>query len=131
TGGVTVIAFDHAGNQSERFLDHSEDVWVWAGYAGGGSDGSEQRPFADLQAGLNAVSPGGTVHVRAGAYESHDFAITKPLVLSGEGVGAVVIETTSPGYGLEVSADGVTLRGFTLRGPGLAAGNYGIKAFLE
>lgn len=131
TGGITVIAFDEAGNQSEVFVDHSEDVWVWAGYAGGDSDGSEQRPFTDLQDGLDAVSEGGTVHVRAGTYLGHDFSITKPLALSGEGVGAVVIETTSTGYGLEVTADDVTLRGFTLQGPGLAAGNYGIKAFLE
>ena len=39
------------------------DVWVDKFYSGS-SDGTEQRPFKTISAGINAVRANGTVHVK-------------------------------------------------------------------
>jgi filamentous hemagglutinin family protein len=94
------------------------------------NQGSSLAPLNTLPAGVNAVVTGGTVNLAAGTYvQPSTLVINKSLTLSGAGEAGTVIDARSvSGYGLQVSADNVTLRNFTLYGPSAnTASSYGIK----
>lgn len=130
TGELTVIATDTSGNESSATTPFPGFVYVDDDYTAGDADGSEARPFPTVEQGLAVVAPGGTVYVLPGNYTATGYDIAKPLTLLGADRDTVTINTTAPGgYGIEVTADDVTLKGFTLVGPAGGAGNYGIKAF--
>lgn len=129
-GRVTAVAVDTSGNeaQSEAFLPGSV-VYVDASAPAGG-DGSAAHPYRSVQAGINAVAPGGTVFVRDGDYTETQLNVYKPLTLAGESEAGVVIQVTTVEYGVKLHADDVTLANLTiLAAPSGAAGNkhYGIK----
>ena len=75
-------------------------VWVdgsWAGsyegqVVGGHAYGIDA--FSTIQAGISAVTSGGTVNVAAGNYPER-LTIPEPLTLSGAGVGLSIIDATS------------------------------------
>jgi filamentous hemagglutinin family protein len=102
-----------------------------AGTGTAGNQGSLLTPISTVQGGVNAVVRGGRVQVAAGSYTlGSTLQISKPLTLAGAGEGATVLDASamSAGYGLQVSADDVTLRDFTLYGPSaFYASAYGIK----
>ena len=79
---------------------------------------------ADVQAAIDAASPGDVVHIPAGTCSwSSPVAVDKGLAILGAGIGVTVIEDTASSQGTwQLSADGfVRLSGFTLRG---TAGSY-------
>ncbi|MDP2140133.1 MAG: filamentous hemagglutinin N-terminal domain-containing protein [Gammaproteobacteria bacterium] len=83
-----------------------------------------------IQDGVDIVKSGGAVNVAAGTYvQPATLKIKKSLTLSGAGQGATLIDARGvPGYGIEVTADNVTLKDFTLYGPSAnIASAYGIK----
>ena len=91
-----------------------------------GSCGGRSPCVTDIQAGIDAVAPGGNVHVAAGVY-SANLVIKKPLTLEGEGSGVTRITTSMPNNCIVgVKAGGSSLserlviRGLTLFG---ASGN--------
>ncbi len=130
SGELTAIATDSSGNESSVNTPFAGFVYVDANYTGGDSDGSEERPFQTVTQGLNAVAEGGTVYVLPGTYTATQYDIDKALTLMGADQGTVILQTThTGGYGLEIKAHGVTIKGLTLEGPAGGAGNYGIKAF--
>ena len=74
-------------------------------------------PAASLQPRIDAAAPGATVTVPAGTYEG-PIVIAKPLTLIGSG--SPTIQGNQKGKVVQISAPGVTLRGFRIRGSGLA-----------
>ncbi|MDQ0251468.1 filamentous hemagglutinin family protein [Sphingomonas kyeonggiensis] len=107
---------------------------VYVGPAGSNSNqGSPLGKLATLQAGVNAVVTGGTVHVADGNYSlgSAQLVINHGLSIIGQSQAGVVIDgraVSANGLGtISVIADNVSLSNFTLLGSQLAGGNYGIK----
>lgn len=102
-----------------------------AGTGTAGNQGSLLTPINTVQGGINAVVRGGRVQVAAGSYTlGSTLQISKPLTLAGAGEASTTFDASamSAGYGLQVSADDVTLRDFTLFGPSaFYASAYGIK----
>lgn len=83
-----------------------------------------------IQDGVKIAKSGGTVNVAAGTYvQPATLTIDKSLTLSGAGEGATLIDAQGVGgYGMEVTADNVTLKNFTLYGPSANIESaYGIK----
>jgi len=96
----------------------------------GSAQGSLLAPLDTLQAGVDAVVTGGTVNVAGGTYvQPVTLWVNKGLTLAGVGQGATVIDARGvSGYGINVTADNVSLRDFTLYGPSAnVASAYGIK----
>ena len=128
SSGISVIAFDHSGNQATT----GSDV-VFVGPASAIIDpeaphGSVANPFATIQQGLNAVQANGMVYVLDGAYEEFVDISTVGVTLRGQSQNGTVLDrSAASGYGLEVTADDVTLQDFTLIGPSSGQG-YGINA---
>lgn len=94
------------------------------------SQGSQLTPLNTVQAGVNAVVTGGTVNVAAGTYvQPATLLVNKSLTLAGAGQSDTTIDARGvSGYGIQVTADDVTLRDFTLYGPSAnVASSYGIK----
>ena len=91
---------------------------VPAGNAGTPARGQAASPVAfDLNAALAAAQPGDTIRVPAGEYAG-PLIVDKPLILEGD-EGAVI---QGPGDGdvVRLTAPGITLRGFTVRGTGIS-----------
>jgi len=90
----------------------------------------EKAVYGTIQEGVNAVEPGGTVHVAAGTY-NEDVTIDKSLTLiSDSGKSKTVIMGKSNGYTgavlitsgtLNVTIGGTEDQGFTINGAGQAA----------
>jgi nitrous oxidase accessory protein len=72
-------------------------------------------PRPSLQAALERARPGDTVRVGAGVHAA-SLVIDRPVVLLGEG--GAVLDGGARGTAVLVTADSVTLRGFTIRGGG-------------
>lgn len=86
-----------------------------------------------IEEGVTDVTAGGTVNILAGNYTlSGQLDIAKSLTLDGAGVGVTNITSNSTGYGINVTADNVSLQSFTYHGPTYTgtdgkAATYGIK----
>lgn len=83
-----------------------------------------------IQRGVNAVVAGGTVNVGGGTYvQPSTLVVDRSVTLAGSGQGSTVIDARGvSGYGINVTADNVSLKDFTLYGPSAnVAGSYGIK----
>ena len=95
------------------------DIYVGAG-----------EPFTTIQAAVAAAVTGDVIHVADGNYALvTTLTIDKSISIVGESEGGVhVTGFGGAGYAILVTADGVSLSGFTLHGPGTSVGgNYGIK----
>ncbi|HHN78242.1 MAG TPA: nitrous oxide reductase family maturation protein NosD [Phycisphaerales bacterium] len=73
------------------------------------------RPMSDVEALIDAAAPGGVVLIPTGVYEGN-LVIRKPVVLDGQG--EAVLDGLERGTVVEVLAEGVTIRGCTIRGSG-------------
>jgi len=85
---------------------------------------------ARIQDGVDIAKVDGAVNVAAGTYvQPITLKIDKSLSLSGAGEGATLIDARDvTGYGIQVTADDVTLKDFTLYGPTASINSaYGIK----
>lgn len=102
-----------------------------AGTGTAGNQGSLLTPINTVQGGINAVVRSGWVQLAPGSYtQGSTLQINKALTLAGAGEGSTTLDASamSAGYGLQVSADDVTLRDFTFFGPrALYSAAYGIK----
>ena len=90
------------------------NIYVRAGAAGG--NGSLGMPFGDIQTGIDAVEPGGTVHVWTGIYPvSGAIRLNKESIeVTGEGNPRIVRQTEAPG--MDISGSGSVVMGLTFTG---------------
>ena len=133
-GGISAVALDTSGNEAHTGPRADGSFVLVDAAAAPGGDGSADRPFSTIQAGIDAVVPGGTVFVRNGTYSGTFLRIAKPLKLLGESEGGVVVELSTTGYGVDVTANDVTLENLTILGtePSQSLGaNYGVKVYPE
>ncbi|KAA3656069.1 MAG: T9SS C-terminal target domain-containing protein, partial [Calditrichaeota bacterium] len=81
-----------------------------------------------IQAAINTASATDVVHVAAGTYNEH-LTISKALTVVGDDEATVIIDAgAGSGYGIDISADDVTLQYFTLVGDVTnSAARYGVK----
>ena len=95
------------------------------------NQGSRLTPIDTIQGGINAAVTGGKVNVAAGTYlQSSTLIVNKSVTLAGAGEAATMIDARgiTGNYGMNVSADNVTLRDFTFYGPSTFFNSaYGIK----
>jgi hypothetical protein len=96
--------------------------------------GSRLTPFTNIQSGIDAVVSGGAVNVASGTYtQSSTLRVDKGLTLTGAGEGLTVVDARgiTNNYGVNVSADNVILRNFSVYGPTIFDAThqsaYGIK----
>ncbi len=82
---------------------------------------------ADLQQQIDAAAPGATITVPAGTYPGA-LVIRQPLTLLGEG--QPTLQGGGQGKVVHIAADGVTLRGFRIRGSGLALSDDDAAVFI-
>ncbi|MCK5805046.1 MAG: right-handed parallel beta-helix repeat-containing protein, partial [Lentisphaeria bacterium] len=73
---------------------YGADIHVNAGYAGGNSDGSAERPFVSIAAGLSACQTGDTVLVAEGVYGERDLLVPAGVTVEGEGMDVVTVGAT-------------------------------------
>ncbi len=119
---------DQAGNElasnTEVDLNGSNEVWVDDNFTDDSNDGGHDwafDAFDTIQAGLNAVGEGGTIHVAPGNYYPDSYyEIEKSVTIEGDvgdesrgpGIGAPVLypDTCDPPL-INVNANDVTIRG--------------------
>lgn len=78
-------------------------------YVGGAGPGN----YTTIQAAIDAANPGDTVYVYSGTYYEA-LEITKTMSLKGENRDTTIIDRSSPGDVIQVSADWVNISGFTV-----------------
>ncbi|MBN1283363.1 MAG: right-handed parallel beta-helix repeat-containing protein [Proteobacteria bacterium] len=70
-----------------------------------------------IQEAIDAAAPGDTINVAAGTYHEN-ITVDKPLTLSGADAAATIIDGGSSGVVVQITADDVTLSGFTVQNSG-------------
>ncbi|HVO86457.1 MAG TPA: hypothetical protein VMT23_01850 [Candidatus Binatia bacterium] len=101
------------------------DVYVDSSYTLGNAGGHTfgYDAFSTIQAAMNAVAPGGTVHVNAGIYSNVSLTGSYNSNVTIQGTGNAVID----GLNLTGSSfNGLTFSGFTFTGDSSGYGNYSV-----
>lgn len=100
---------DYFVTYTRRNLPDPDNLFVQAGAVGG--DGSAARPFGELSSAIEAVNPGGTVHIRKGTYPvGKPIEICRPNILLAGEQGARLI------YQLPVSSMAIRCAGVSVTG---------------
>jgi parallel beta-helix repeat protein len=76
--------------------------------------------YETIQAAIEAAAPGDTVYVRAGTYFEH-VVLDKQIVLQGEDAASTIIDGGGSGPVVHLTADGLTIQGFTIQHGGMGA----------
>ena len=78
-------------------------------------DDSGSAMYTEIQAAINAASPGDEIHVNSGTYYEH-VNVNKQLILQGvnTGDGMPIVDARKTKTVIIINADGVTLDGFTV-----------------
>jgi nitrous oxidase accessory protein len=79
--------------------------------------------YSTIQAAVDAADPGDTIVVAPGVYPE-SVTVEKSLSITGLDKSTTIVDGSGGGYAFSLSADGVTIRGFTLRD----CSNYGVLA---
>lgn len=95
-----------------------------AEYPGSGGPGLDCA-VKTIQKGIELVDSGGTVVVIEGTYSSSTINISKSVTIQGQGSAVVIQAGTSGGYGLDVTANGFTLKDVTVQAT--SGTNYAVK----
>lgn len=104
---------------------------VKAGYAGGDSDGSPDKPWPTIQQGVTAAAPGAIVAVAAGIYAEDVLIKKKPVRLWGRCAGLVEIQAVSfAAVNVYSDADGAEIRDLAVTGVNMGAYISGSKGVL-
>ena len=93
-------------------------IFVDRSYKGGGSDGSQAKPYTSIGMALMAASSKAQIAVAAGEY-AEDLSIGKQVMLEGRCAQMVTIkgQAKNPTAAVEVQADDTVVRGLTITGP--------------
>jgi len=76
--------------------------------------------YETIQAAIDAAGPGDTVYVRAGTYFEH-VVVDKQIVLQGQDADSTIIDGGGSGPVVHLTADGLTIQGFTIQHGGMGA----------
>ncbi|MBU4562719.1 right-handed parallel beta-helix repeat-containing protein [bacterium] len=124
---ISVTSRDAAGNESSAILtiiEYNPNIYVDIGNTSGIEDGTQTHPFNSITEGIEAVASGKSVVVAAGTY-NEQLIINKGIDLRGAGKESTfIIGLGYTGNLITVSADDVTVSGFTI--DGRLATNMGI-----
>lgn len=98
----------------------ADTQYVDAAYAGGGSDGTQAKPWTTVQAGVDAAAPGAVVAIAAGSYGENVFVDT-PVRLWGACPAQVTLGNASgaPAITVTGAAAGAELHDLAVTGAGL------------
>ncbi len=125
---ITIMLLVISGIGAATPVKAAGNVWyVNASVASSGNGTTPSSAFKTITEGINAASNGDTINVANGTYNEEPSTITvnKKLSIIGESEAGVVIDAGSyGGYGIHITANGVTLKNFTLK----SAQSYGIKS---
>ena len=75
-------------------------------------------PLQSIEAALSKAEAGATILVKAGTYQEHDIAITKPITIIGQDT--PTIDGEEKGSIFKVNADSVMISGFRLKNVGFS-----------
>ena len=121
--GAQILAFNNDNSALTLTADGEEASLTPV--AGDVTNQNTSVQYATIQAGIDAASAGDVLILAATTfYPTSTITVDKPLTINGAGSGSTTITTTSAGYGMSISADNVSLSGFTLDG----SGTFGVKA---
>ncbi|MBA3062007.1 MAG: DUF1565 domain-containing protein, partial [Atribacteria sp.] len=116
---ISVTSRDAAGNESSAILtiiEYNPNIYVDIGNTSGIEDGTQTHPFNSITEGIEAVASGKSVVVAAGTY-NEQLIINKGIDLRGAGKESTfIIGLEYTGNLITVSADDVTISGFTIDG---------------
>jgi hypothetical protein len=105
-------------------------IHVDQAYSGGGSDGSQTKPFTTVGDALKVATSGAHIAVAAGTY-NEDLSIQQPLRIEGRCAKMVTIKGIDAGkQAVEILAK-VELRDLTVTGPGVGVSVGKGEALLE
>jgi len=82
-------------------------------------------PGSSIQVAINSANPGDTVFVFKGTY-SEQIIVNNSIYLIGEDVEATIIDGFGSGTVINVTANSVVVKGFTIRNSGIGTGDSAI-----
>jgi parallel beta-helix repeat protein len=110
-----VFSFTTETNESEEtytvYIDNNNTEGPW--------DGTSEHPYRSIQAGIDAVSIGGTVIVNNGTY-NENLVITKSVNVIGAGAETTIVKNLNSDHVFYVTADRVNISGFTIEEAGFS-----------
>ncbi len=116
---ISITSRDATGNESSAIaatIEYDPNIYVDAGNTSGIEDGTKTYPFNTITGGIDAVAPGKSVMVSAGTY-NEQLIINKGITLQGDGKESTfIIGLEYTGNLIAVTADDVTISGFTIDG---------------
>ena len=119
TNNISITSRDTAGNESSvetATIKYDSNIYVDEVNATEIEDGTETHPFNFITEGIEAVTPGKSVMVAAGNY-NEQLIINKSITLQGASRdNTFIIGSGLTGNLITVTADDVTIFGFTIDG---------------
>ncbi len=116
---ISITSRDTVGNESSTItatIEYDPNIYVDVANINGIEDGTKTHPFNTITEGIDAVASGKSVVVAAGTY-NEQLIINKSIALQGAGKeSAFIIGLGYTGNLITVSADDVTISGFTIDG---------------
>jgi len=91
------------------YVDDSNITGPW--------NGTLEQPYKNISAALTQASNGYTIYVFNGTYEEN-IIVNKTVYLIGESKYSTIIDGRRLGTGISISANGVSVSGFTIRNSG-------------
>ena len=91
--------------------------YVDVGQCPGPGTGTEADPYCSIQFAVDQASAGDTILVSGGVYREN-LIVSKALTVEGEGTATTTLDGQGVGDVVQITADGVTIRGFTIQRSG-------------
>ena len=119
TNNISITSRDVAGNESSAItstIEYDPNIYVDTSNTSGIEDGTKTHPFDTISEGIEAVTSGKSVVVAAGIY-NEQLIINKEITLQGASQdNTFIIGSDLIGNLITVTADDVTISGFTIDG---------------
>ncbi|MFH1102018.1 MAG: NosD domain-containing protein [Methanobacteriota archaeon] len=103
--------------------DTPRTIYVDGNYGGPIYDGTLAHPYPTISAGLNKLNPGDTLYVFDDTYYEHITVNIASITITGQDKDITILDGNGAGDTITLTADSITLQGFTIRN----AGTAGIK----